>query len=136
MGYDAGLAEQVRKFWPRGEGYDERLMFGGRAFFLNGHICVALWNDSLIVRLGLEEWEGALREPYVKEFDVTGRVMRGWVMVLPEGLEGEDLVGDWVGRSLEYVRGLPKKTGGKPRRTGGKKPRPRGGSGGRFGGRG
>ena len=56
-------------------------MFGGVCFLLNGNMCVGVWKTSLIGRLGPEQAELALEEPYVEDFDITGRPMKGWVMV-------------------------------------------------------
>ena len=65
-------------------------MFGGVGFLLNGNMLVGVWKDSLIVRLGPDQGEEALLEPHVKEFDITGRPMKGWVLVEPEGVEDDD----------------------------------------------
>ena len=65
-------------------------MFGGVGFLLNGNLLVGVWKDSLCVRLGPDQAEEALLEPHVKEFDITGRPMKGWVLVEPEGVEDDD----------------------------------------------
>ena len=84
-------------------------MFGGVGFLLNGNLLVGVWKDSLVVRLGEEEGEEALKEPHVKEFDITGRPMRNWVLVEPEGVEGDEQLHDWVQRALKFVTALPAK---------------------------
>ena len=65
-------------------------MFGGVGFLLNGNLLVGVWKDSLIVRLGDEQGDEALLEPHVKEFDITGRAMKGWVLVAPKGIEDDE----------------------------------------------
>jgi len=109
MAYDAGLADRIRVVLPRGKRFEEKKMFGGVGYLLNGNMCVGIWKDSLIARLGPEQGEAALREPYVKEFDITGRPMKGWVMVLPEGIEEDDQLKEWVARASKFVAKLPKK---------------------------
>jgi hypothetical protein len=52
-------------------------MFGGLGFLLGGNMLVGIWKDSLIARVGPGEYEEALLEPHVKEFDITGRPMTG-----------------------------------------------------------
>lgn len=84
-------------------------MFGGVGFLLNGNLLVGVWKDSLVVRLGPEEGDKALKEPHVKEFDITGRPMKGWVLVGPEGVEGDNHLGDWVRRAAAFVGTLPAK---------------------------
>ncbi len=54
--------------------------------------------------------EAAFREPHVRAFDITGRPMRNWVAVEPEGVEDDDQLREWVERATKFVRTLPKKT--------------------------
>ena len=84
-------------------------MFGGVGFLLNGNLLVGVWKASLVVRLGPDEGEEAMQEPHVKEFDITGRPMKGWVLVEPEGVEGDDQLSDWIERATKFVRALPAK---------------------------
>jgi hypothetical protein len=63
----------------------------------------------MIVRLGPDEGEAALLEQNVKEFDITGRAMKGWVMVAAEGVADETDVKVWVQRALMFVEKLPVK---------------------------
>ena len=84
-------------------------MFGGVGFLLNGNLLVGVWKDSLCVRLGEEEGEEALKEPHVKEFDITGRPMKGWVLVEPEGVEDDEQLTNWIERAMKFVKALPKK---------------------------
>jgi hypothetical protein len=109
MSYDAALAERVRGQLGRRRGITEKAMFGGVGFLLAGNLCVCVWKEWLIVRLGIEQADAALREPHVRAFDVTGRPMRGWAMVGPGGLEGDDDLRRWCDLALRFVRTLPPK---------------------------
>ena len=84
-------------------------MFGGIGFLLDGNMCVGVWKDNLIVRIGPDAYEGALAEPSVVEFDITGRSMKGWVMVEPEGTDEDDDMKDWIQRAAKFVGTLPAK---------------------------
>ena len=86
MAYDEQLAERVRPLMRRRKGFSEMKMFGGVGFSLSGNMCVGVWKEFLILRLGVENYETALSDPDTREFDITGRAMRGWVMVEPAGL--------------------------------------------------
>jgi hypothetical protein len=109
MAFDESLAARIRLALARKKGVEERRMFGGVGFLLHGNMLVGVWKDSLIVRLGPDEGEEALLEPHVKEFDITGRPMKGWVMVGPEGVEGDDRLAGWIERATRFVRALPAK---------------------------
>lgn len=109
MAYSESLARCVRHVFGHRRGITEKKMFGGVCFLLNGNMCVGIWKSSLMVRLGPEQAAAALEEPNVVEFDITGRPMKGWVMVEPDGLETDEQLGHWVQRSVEFVETLPKK---------------------------
>ena len=64
---------------------------------------------GVIVRLGDKQEEGVLLEPHVKKFDITGRPMKGWVLVGPEGIEDDDQLSAWIQRAVKFVGALPAK---------------------------
>jgi hypothetical protein len=109
MAYSESLAARIRHLVARNRNVAERKMFGGMCFFLNGNICVGVWKNSLIARLGPEQGADALLQPYVKEMDVTGKPMKGWVLVEPDGVENDVQLGMWIQRAVEFVGTLPKK---------------------------
>ncbi|HKB03771.1 MAG TPA: TfoX/Sxy family protein [Gemmataceae bacterium] len=108
MAFDEALAERIRARLARRKGIEEKKMFGGIGFLLNGNMLVGVWKDSLIVRLGPDEGDAAMREPHVRVFDVTGRPMKGWVLVEPAGVADARL-GGWIDRAMKYVRTLAAK---------------------------
>ena len=108
MAFDESLAARIRDALAR-KGVEERKMFGGVGFLLHGNLLVGVWKDSLIVRLGPDEGDEALREPHVRAFDITGKPMKGWLLVEPEGVEEDDQLKDWIERATRFVRTLPAK---------------------------
>jgi len=78
MAFSESLAARLRQRLARRKNVEEKKMFGGIGFLLNGNMLVGVWKDSLIVRLGPDEGEAALLEPHVKEFDITGKPMKNW----------------------------------------------------------
>jgi hypothetical protein len=84
-------------------------MFGGVGFLFNANLIVGIWKDSLCVRLGPEQAEEALHERHAKEFDITGRPMKGWVLVEPEGVQHDDQLKGWLQRAVKFVGKLPAK---------------------------
>lgn len=109
MAYDESLAGRVRDALARQTGIEEKRMFGGIAFLWHGNMLVGAWKESLIARIGPEEYESALQEPSIREFDITGRAMKGWVLVEPEAMEGDAALQEWIQRALKFVKTLPKK---------------------------
>jgi TfoX/Sxy family transcriptional regulator of competence genes len=109
MAFSEELADRIRQGLARRKGIEAKTMFGGVGFLLNGNMLVGVWKDSLIVRLGPEEGDEALKEAHVSEFNITGRAMKGWVLVAPEGVEADDQLSCWVQRAVKFVGKLPAK---------------------------
>ena len=109
MDCSEALAERIRQHLARRENVEEKTMFGGIGFLLNGNMCVGVWKESLIARLGPGQYEEALREPFVGEFDITGRAMKGWILIAPDGVEDADQLQQWIQRAVEFVETLPVK---------------------------
>jgi TfoX/Sxy family transcriptional regulator of competence genes len=109
MAFDETLAERIRHSLARRKNIEEKKMFGGIGFLLNGNILVGVWKDSLIVRVGPDGYEDALRESYVKEFDITGKPMTGWVLVGPGGVADDERLDSWIQQALKFVSKLPRK---------------------------
>ncbi len=109
MAFDASRAARIRDALAPKKGVQEKKMFGGVGFLFHGNMPVGVWKDSLIARLGPDEGDLALLEPHVKEFDITGRAMKGWVLVDPEGVEGDEQLGGWIERATKFVKTLPAK---------------------------
>lgn len=109
MSYSESLANRIRRHLAGQRGVAENQMFGCVGFLLHGNVCVAVWNTSLVARLGNEQAQLALREPYARDFDITGRAMRGWVVVDAEGVETDAQLQRWIDRCVTFVQTLPKK---------------------------
>jgi hypothetical protein len=84
-------------------------MFGGVVFLMNGNMLVGIWQQSLIVRLGPEQAADALKQPFVNDFDFTGKPMKGWVMVEPDGIDYDRDLRAWIEKAEKFVEGLPAK---------------------------
>jgi hypothetical protein len=108
MPFNQELAGRVRGVFARKRNAAEKKMFGGVGWLLNGNMCVGVWKEWLIARLG-DGYGEALREPHVREFDITGKTMSGWVMVGAAGVTTDDELREWVNRCVAFVRTLPAK---------------------------
>src|SRR6059058_1278061 len=98
MAFDESLAARIRDALARKKNIEAKKMFGGVGFLLHGNMLVGVWKDSLIVRLGPENYDDALLEPHVREFDITGRPMKGWVLGETEGVQEDEQLTDWIER--------------------------------------
>jgi hypothetical protein len=109
MAYDEGLATRVRDVIGPVREIAEKRMFGGLAFLLNGNMACGVHRDELIVRIAPDETDAALREPGVRLFDITGRPMKGWILVGEEGVAQDADLKAWVDRGVDFASTLPAK---------------------------
>lgn len=109
MAYDEGLAERVREIVALHGDVTERKMFGGIAWMVAGNMACGVLGEELIVRLGPEDGERALGEPHTRPFDYTGRPMKGFVCILPDGTHGGPDLAGWVEAGVGFASSLPPK---------------------------
>jgi hypothetical protein len=109
MAFNQALAARIRDALGRKKSVEEKKLFGCVGFLLHGNILVGVWKDSLIARLGPDEGDLALLEPHVREFNITGRAMKGWVLVGPEGVHDDEQLTGWIQRAVQFVGTLAAK---------------------------
>ncbi len=109
MPYDKGLAERLESLtYDRGELVPKK-MFSGIVYMLNGNMCFGIHKDDLILRLGVEGAQATLKEPDTRPMDLTGKVMKGWVMVAPEAIAEDDELERHMTNAIRFVSTLPAK---------------------------
>jgi hypothetical protein len=109
MPYDAALADRIRQQISARSDVRELKMFGGLGFTIAGNMAVGVINDDLIVRLDPGDAEKALAEAGVREFDFTGRPMKGWLFVGAERTADDEGLAEWVDAGADYAASLPAK---------------------------
>jgi hypothetical protein len=109
MAYDEGLAQRIREVLVGHPGLVEKKMFGGVGFMLHGNMACGVNKEDLIVRVGPARYEEALERSHTRPFDMTGRPMKGWVMVAPNGTESDSDLAGWVQQGVDFCLSLPPK---------------------------
>ena len=109
MAFDEGLAERIREHVEGHTDVVEKRMFGGLAFVYRGNMAVGVHKDGLMVRIAPEDHETALAMPDVRQFDMTGRPMKGWIVVVGEALGDDAVLAEWVERGMTHAGSLPPK---------------------------
>jgi TfoX/Sxy family transcriptional regulator of competence genes len=109
MAFDERLADRIRNSLGKRDGLSEKRMFGGLAFLLNGNMCCGVHEQELIVRVGPEKTDSLLAEPHTRIFDLSGRPMKGWILVAPAGLVDQQALAKWLRMGIEYAASLPGK---------------------------
>ena len=109
MAYDEGLAYRLGEVHSVMPDVVEKKMFGGLVFMVNGHMSCGIVNDTLMARVGPDLYNNALSRPAARPMDFTGKPMKGFVYVDPEGFESDEELMSWVQLSLDFVMTLPPK---------------------------
>ncbi len=109
MAYDPGLAERLRELLEAEFDLSEKQMFGGLAFMWRGYLLVGIVGDCLLARVGPLAYEEALRQPHTRPMDFTGKPMKGYVFVEPQGFEQDSDLQRWLEKCQVFVARLPPK---------------------------
>lgn len=109
MAFDEKLADRVRRLLKGKKGFSEKKMFGGLAFMVGGKMCCGVLNDDLMARIGPGGDEKALKEPYTRPMDFTGRPMRGYLYVGRHGTQTDRALKKWLDRSIGFASMLAAK---------------------------
>jgi len=116
MPYDTQVADGIRVLLSERHAVVEKKMMGGLVFMVRGHMCVAAsGRGGLLVRVGPDAQPDVLKEPHVKPMKMAGRLVKGFVRVMPEGYRTAAQLRKWVERGVDHVATLPPKTAKPPR---------------------
>lgn len=121
MAYDETLAERIREALAGEKGVDEIKMMGGLCFMVGGHMALGIVGEELMVRVGPEGYERALRRVHAREMDFTGRSLKGFVFVAPAGIRTKRSLESWIAPATAFARSLPPKRTRAGRRGAGRK---------------
>lgn len=108
MAFNEFLVERVRQRFKNIKNLEERKMMGGLIFMVNDKMCVGVDIDKktnldrLMVRVGKLAYEDLLEKSGSKKMDFTGKVMRGFLFIDPEGFDMEDDLDFWIEKALEF----------------------------------
>ena len=109
MAYDEKLADRIRAKLKGRRGLTEKKMFGGVGFMVNGNLACGVNKQDMIVRLSDTDSEAALKRAHVRVFDMTGRPMKGWIVVEAPGVATDKTLQGWIDKSLAFANTLPPK---------------------------
>ena len=110
MAYDEDLANRIRELLGCERDVEEKRMFGGLAFLINGNMSVAASGQGgLLVRVPPDDTDKLAERAYVNPMVMAGREARGWLRVDADGVQTKRQLQGWVTRGVGYARSLPPK---------------------------
>ena len=108
MAYNEYQADRIRQRLSRQNLTNEKKMMGGLIFMVNDKMCLGLdidkstGKDRLMVRVGKAKHDQLIFTKGSGEMDFTGKVMRGFLFIDPEGFDTEDDLDFWIDKALEF----------------------------------
>ena len=109
MAYNENLDQRIQKIVSRWKNTQSKKMFGGVCHLINGNMFCGVHKDFLILRLGQSKSMEALKQKYTRPFDITGKPMKGWVMVAVEGYQNDQDLKAWLEQAKKFAGTLPEK---------------------------
>ncbi|MGD9489583.1 MAG: TfoX/Sxy family protein [Calditrichaceae bacterium] len=109
MSYDRTLSDRIDKIVSGWTGIEIKKMFGGVGYLVNGNMCCGIHKNYLVLRMDPETSEKIAKEPYSKPFDITGRPMKGWVMVESDGCNSQSDLERYMDIAKKFTDTLPVK---------------------------
>jgi len=107
VAYDEDLANRIRELLGSERGIEEKRMFGGLAFLVNGNMSVAASGQGgLLVRVASDDLDTLLHRAHVHPMVMGGRDVRGWLRVDAAGVHTKRQLQGWVTRGVGYARTL------------------------------
>lgn len=108
MAFNEKLAERIRAGLSRVP-FVEKKMFGGVGFLVQGNMACGVHKNNMIVRVDPSKHASLLKRPHARPFDITGRPMKGWLLVDPDGCKTAGQLSAWVKEGVEFALTLPAK---------------------------
>ena len=103
MAYDLYLADRIKAALKENKvAFEEKKMMGGLCIMINDKMCVGVIKNDLMARIDPEIYQHALQKKGCKEMDFTGRPMKGYVLVEPEGIDTDSELNYWINLCLDF----------------------------------
>lgn len=102
MAYDQALADRIREALVDQKDVEEKEMFGGICFMVNGKMCAGVMKDELMCRIDPASVEQALEKPGCRAMKMGAKTMKGYVLVGAEGIRHIEDFSYWISLCLEF----------------------------------
>lgn len=104
MAFSETLNNRIREAMADLPAVEEKYMFGGVCYMVNGKMCVGIVKDELMCRIDPAIYQEALEKPGCREMVFTGKPMKGYVYVSEEGMKTKKQFDYWIGLCLDFNR--------------------------------
>jgi TfoX/Sxy family transcriptional regulator of competence genes len=104
MAYNEQLTNRIRETLAHLPKVEEKKMFRGVTFMVNGKMCISAGNDEMMCRIGPDAFEAALEKPGCRPMIHNGRIIKGFVFVNEENIRSNKEFDYWIRLTLDFNR--------------------------------
>jgi TfoX/Sxy family transcriptional regulator of competence genes len=109
VSYNLDLEYRIDQLADRMGEISKKRMFGGIGYLTNGNLAFGIHKESLVIRISPEKAKEILKSEYISPFDITGRAMKGWLLVSPDAVETNEQLSEMLKISYGFAKTLPAK---------------------------
>ena len=103
MAYDEHLAERISDVLKEKKvRYEAKNMMGGLCYMIKDKMAVGIVKDSLMIRIDPDLYETSLKKMGVRPMDFTGKVLKGFLLVDPVGIDMQQDLEHWIQLCLDF----------------------------------
>ena len=102
MAFNEILANRIRETLVDLKDVEEKFMFGGVCFMVDGKMCVGVVKEEMMCRINPEMDETVLEMTGCRPMDFTGKRMKGYVFISEDGMKTKKNFDYWINLCLEF----------------------------------
>ncbi len=102
MAINEKLNERVREALSHLNKVEEKKMFRGVAFMVNGKMCVTVGDNEIMCRIDPAIHEDVVAKKGCRTVEMKGRAYKGFVYVKEDVLKSKKELDYWVGLALDF----------------------------------
>ena len=102
MAYNTKLADSIREALAHLPHVEEKEMFRGICFMVDGKMCVCVSGDEMMCRIGADATEKVLEQNGVRQMIMRGKVMNDYVYVSEVAFNTRKDFDHWIKLALDF----------------------------------
>ncbi len=106
MAYNEALTEKLREAFSHIPNVEEKKMFRGVSFMVNGKICASAGDDEYMFHIDPTVHAESLKKKGIRTMTMKGREYKGYIMVKEDSVKTKAEMDYWVNLALDFNKKL------------------------------
>jgi TfoX/Sxy family transcriptional regulator of competence genes len=102
MAYNEKLTIRLREALSHVSGVEEKKMFGGVMFMVNGKMCISAGDDEIMCRIDPALYDDAIQQEGCRPVVMQGRIYKGYIYVNEKAIPSKEDLNHWVELALNF----------------------------------